>query len=103
MKLISKRFYFLLFAFVLLFPRLIHGQTLFWKNEDPAVLAGELLESMTDEELVGQVLMLGYSGTVPSKAILDWIRDKYIGGVKIFGWNADNIPDMVAGINAMQV
>lgn len=89
-------------ALALLAASGLGAQSRFWDEGAPALLAESIVATMTDEEMVGQVLMYGYNGTIPSKAILDWIENRYIGGVKIFGWNADNIPDMVQGISRMQ-
>jgi beta-N-acetylhexosaminidase len=53
----------------------------------PEVLAAALVDRMSDEEALGQTFMLGWVGAEPSPLILDWIRDRNLGGVKIFGWN----------------
>lgn len=57
---------------------------------------------MTREELLGQVLLLGYLGYEPDEEFLSWIRDRHIGGVKIFGWNVRNTESLAAGIGRMQ-
>ncbi len=57
---------------------------------------------MSNEELLGQVLLLGYLGYSPDAEFLGWIRDRYIGGVKIFGWNVLNAETLAAGIARMQ-
>ena len=61
-----------------------------------------LVSSMSDTELLGQVFMLGYDGTRPSRQFLSWIEDKAIGGVKIFGWNTGNLTELAIGIGEMQ-
>jgi beta-N-acetylhexosaminidase len=53
----------------------------------PSEIAAALLEAMTDEQVLAQTFMLGWVGAEPSPLILDWIRQRNIGGVKIFGWN----------------
>ncbi|MDY7029477.1 MAG: glycoside hydrolase family 3 protein [Spirochaetota bacterium] len=65
-------------------------------------LAEELVEQMDDTELLGQVFLLGYFGRQPSREILEWIREKKIGGVKIFGWNAENLQELGRSIGRMQ-
>jgi beta-glucosidase-like glycosyl hydrolase len=65
-------------------------------------LAGRLVSSMSDEELLGQVCMFGYLGTEPSEAIVKWITEKRIGGVKIFTRNVDGLDSLSAGIRRMQ-
>jgi hypothetical protein len=47
---------------------------------DPAVLAGRIADAMTNEELLGQVLFLGWQGVGPSADILRWIGARGIGG-----------------------
>ncbi len=66
------------------------------------VQATEILQSMDDTELLGQVFLLGYFGRTPSSQILDWITEKNIGGVKIFGWNAENLRDLGRSVEIMQ-
>jgi len=74
----------------------------FYSAGDTAALAGEIVAAMDDEELLGQIFMLGYFGRSPSPEILHWIRDKKIGGVKIFGWNAENLSELGRSIGRMQ-
>lgn len=57
---------------------------------------------MDDEEVLGQVLMIGYTGTSPSRNVLRWIEEKHIGGIKIFGWNVGSLPDLAEGVGRMQ-
>lgn len=61
-----------------------------------------LVESMDDTELLGQIFLLGYFGQSPSEEILRWIEEKKIGGVKIFGWNSESIVDLAKSISTMQ-
>ncbi|MFO7849071.1 MAG: glycoside hydrolase family 3 N-terminal domain-containing protein, partial [Spirochaetia bacterium] len=61
-----------------------------------------LVSSMDDTELLGQIFLLAYTGTSPSDQILSWIEEKQIGGVKIFGWNAENLDRLSEGISTMQ-
>jgi beta-N-acetylhexosaminidase len=53
----------------------------------PRELAAAIEKAMTDEQALAQVFMLGWVGAEPSPLIMDWIRVRNIGGVKIFGWN----------------
>ncbi len=61
-----------------------------------------LASTMSNEELLGQVFMLGYDGDYPSPEILAWIRDHGLGGVKIFGWNATSLRALTKSITLMQ-
>jgi beta-N-acetylhexosaminidase len=58
---------------------------------DPTVLAEQIESAMTDREVLGQVLMFGYPTEGVDPNIINWIHDEGLGGVKIFGWNANNL------------
>ncbi len=64
--------------------------------------ASAIVDSMSDEELLGQVFMIGFTGPGADPVILRWIREKHIGGVKIFGWNGDNLPLLTEASGVMQ-
>src|SRR6056297_1446444 len=64
--------------------------------------AHRILASMSDKELLGQVFLLGYFGRSPSAEILDWIKNKHIGGIKIFGWNAENLQELAQSVGVLQ-
>ncbi len=74
----------------------------FFSEESPGKLAEKLVQQMDDTELLGQVFLLGYFGRQPSREILEWIREKKIGGVKIFGWNAEDLQELGESIARMQ-
>lgn len=74
----------------------------FWDDLPNALLADKLANSMTDQELLGQVFLLGYSGTYPSNAVLDLIRVRKTGGIKIFGWNVESTASLKTAIARMQ-
>lgn len=96
----------LFLLFILLFS--MSGSALLWS--DPGFFADspredlvfQIVESMDDTELLGQVFLLGYYGRRPSREIIEWIRDKKIGGVKIFGWNAEDLRELAQSIGEMQ-
>ncbi len=50
---------------------------------------------MTDQDVVGQLLMVGFQGTEPSKAFLDWLEESRAGGVILFSRNLAD-PEQVA-------
>ncbi|MBN2658121.1 MAG: glycoside hydrolase family 3 protein [Spirochaetales bacterium] len=74
----------------------------FYSEESSGELSEKLLALMTDEEKIGQILMLGYMGDRPSEEIMMWVRDRGIGGIKIFGWNANDLSNLTYTISAMQ-
>jgi beta-N-acetylhexosaminidase len=57
---------------------------------------------MSDEQALAQTFMLGWVGAEPSPLIMDWIRDRNIGGVKIFGWNTEDTMRLARTVGALQ-
>ncbi|MDR2419486.1 MAG: glycoside hydrolase family 3 protein [Treponema sp.] len=68
----------------------------------PDELAVAIVSAMSDEEALAQTFMLGWIGTAPSPLILDWIRQRRVGGVKVFGWNTDDTLALARSIGEMQ-
>lgn len=68
----------------------------------PDELAAAIVSAMSDEEALAQTFMLGWIGTEPSPLILDWIRQRRVGGVKVFGWNTDDTLALAKSISEMQ-
>jgi beta-N-acetylhexosaminidase len=68
----------------------------------PEELAAALIEAMSDEQALAQTFMLGWVGAEPSPLIMDWIRDRNIGGIKIFGWNTGNTRRLAETIGVLQ-
>ncbi len=60
-----------------------------------------LLARMSPEARLGQLFMLSYSGEEPTPLLYAWIRGHGLGGVKIFGWNADDTAKVAASIQAI--
>jgi beta-N-acetylhexosaminidase len=69
---------------------------------DPERVADELLAAMSDEEVLAQTLMFGWVGADPSPLILEWVKKRRIGGIKIFGWNTDDTSRLAAAVGALQ-
>lgn len=57
---------------------------------------------MDDEEILAQLFMVGYPGKAPSTELVTWIQKRGIGGVKIFGWNAEDTEILSATIASLQ-
>ncbi|MDR0289590.1 MAG: glycoside hydrolase family 3 protein [Treponema sp.] len=57
---------------------------------------------MTDDQALAQIFMLGWVGAEPSPLIMDWVRDRNIGGVKIFGWNTEDTMRLARTVGALQ-
>ena len=65
-------------------------------------VAVRAIDSMNDEAILSQVLMVGYRGTSPSESMLRWIGERGLGGVKIFGWNAEDTGILSQAIASLQ-
>jgi beta-N-acetylhexosaminidase len=89
----------LLFLFLL--PALLFPLS-FTDPGEPAELAYRLTAAMTDEQALAQTFMLGWVGAEPSPLIMDWIRQRNIGGVKIFGWNTDDTRKLAETVGVLQ-
>jgi beta-N-acetylhexosaminidase len=70
--------------------------------EEPEILAARILGRMTDEQALAQTFMLGWVGAEPSPLIMDWIRDRHIGGIKIFGWNTEDTQRLAETVGILQ-
>ncbi|WP_319561831.1 glycoside hydrolase family 3 protein [Marispirochaeta sp.] len=89
-----------------LLAALHHGagaETFIWSNRDLAASqAFSMASSMSEEELLGQVFMIGFRGPGADPEILSWIREKHIGGVKVFGWNGEDLEALAGAAGTMQ-
>jgi beta-N-acetylhexosaminidase len=74
----------------------------FTDSGSPEELAAAMEEAMSDEQALAQTFMLGWVGAEPSPLILDWIRDRNIGGIKIFGWNTEDTRRLAETVGALQ-
>jgi len=64
--------------------------------------ARKIAEKMSFSQLAGQVMMIGYAGSVPSPETFRWIRENEVGGIKIFGWNTNDLTVLRNSIEEMQ-
>ena len=65
-------------------------------------LAARLTDAMTDEQALAQTFMLPWVGAEPSPLIMEWVRSRSIGGVKIFGWNTDDTRTLARAVGDLQ-
>jgi beta-N-acetylhexosaminidase len=70
--------------------------------EADATLAAAIVARMSDEEAIGQILMMAYPGEGPGALALDWVGRRALGGVKIFGWNAEDSTKVARAVAAFQ-
>ncbi len=80
----------------------IDGDIDFWSNYPDEELADELVERMSDEELLSQILMFGWAGQEPSVLLNSWVTERGLGSVKVFGWNTDNIQNVAKSVRILQ-
>ncbi|AHH08591.1 Beta-N-acetylhexosaminidase [Borrelia anserina BA2] len=74
----------------------------FWTNEDKEKLIDKIVSQMDNKELLGQMFMISYPGEQITKFVLNFIKKKNLGGIKIFGWNAKNLHKLLDSINKAQ-
>ena len=91
----------LLFS-ILILPAALFSDINFWTETDNDTLLQKLLSEMDDEQMLAQMMLLGYMGGSPSRDIINWISEKDIGGVKIFGWNVGSPESLAESITEMQ-
>ncbi len=89
-------------ALLSVFPILTSAQSDFYTVGTTEKDADALIMSMNNNELLGQIFMIGFFGTTPSSAIISWINERGLGGVKIFGWNVSDLPTLGKTIGAYQ-
>lgn len=70
--------------------------------DDLATHTEEILLRMSPEERLAQMLMIGWPSVEPSPLLMQWINERNIGAVKIFGWNGNNVPELADSISLMQ-
>ncbi len=74
----------------------------FWSDLPDGELADALLREMTPEERVAQLFLVGWPAEGPSDELVDWIERRNIGGVKVFGWNGNNLSQLTSEISRLQ-
>ena len=74
----------------------------FWSDYSSEILAQALVQRMSDSELLAQIFMFGWAGQEPSALLNQWVLDRGLGSVKVFGWNTDDINLVAKSITALQ-
>lgn len=74
----------------------------FWSDYPSQVLARALVQRMTDSELLSQIFMFGWAGQEPSVLLNQWVEERGLGSVKVFGWNTDDINLVAKSIKSLQ-
>lgn len=65
-------------------------------------LAERITDAMTNEELLAQTLMYGWAGLDPSPLVTDWVAERGLGSIKIFGWNTDDTAKVASSVSLLQ-
>lgn len=68
------------------------------KTETLEEKAAKIVDSMTLEQKIGQLLMVGFKGVEKNEEIIDLISNKSVGGVILFDRNMET-PEQVANLN----
>jgi len=68
----------------------------------PQEISAAIESAMSDEQALAQVFMLGWVGEEPSPLIMEWIKTRNIGGVKIFGWNTADTMKLARTVGELQ-
>ena len=75
---------------------------LFWQDLPQEEAIAALLATMSDDALLAQLFLIGWRSEYAEGAIMDWIAKRNIGGVKIFGWNGNNLQTLSTALSQMQ-
>ena len=74
----------------------------FWSNYPHEELADFIVSRLSDEELLAQIFMFGWAGEEPSALLNQWVNDRGLGSVKVFGWNTNNTEQVAKSISSLQ-
>ncbi|MBP3773214.1 MAG: glycoside hydrolase family 3 protein [Treponema sp.] len=74
----------------------------FWSDYPAEALADFLISKMSDEEKLAQMYMFGWAGKEPSLLLNQWVSDRGLGSVKVFGWNTDDTELVAKSIASLQ-
>lgn len=75
----------------------------FWQLAGvPRDQAVELLfQALSPEQRLAQLFMIAYTGTRPGPVVQSWFARQGLGGVKVFGWNAEDTVVLAAAIREL--
>ncbi|HZK20451.1 MAG TPA: glycoside hydrolase family 3 protein [Treponemataceae bacterium] len=74
----------------------------FWTDMPNEQLAHTIVEHMTNEELLAQMLMFGWAGNQVGPLLTSWVKDRELGSVKVFGWDTVDVIDVAKAITFLQ-
>lgn len=100
-RFLIKHKFFLSLIFFTSFQFSLLNSLSFWDNVPSATLAKQIVDEMTDTELLSQTFMFGWAGTEPPELLYQWV-ERGLGSVKVFGWNTDDIHLVAKSITNLQ-
>ncbi len=74
----------------------------FWSdylNED---LSQEITNRMTDSEALAQIFMFGWAGSDVPPLLTQWVTQRELGSVKVFGWDTENEIEVAQAVSFLQ-
>lgn len=101
---LKNKLYIFLFSVFFLFCLIpeSRAESIFWQVNDPQLALKTIMNSLSIEQLAGQVLLLAYPKKRPQETILSQIREWNLGGIKIFGWNGSSLSGLAEDVAKMQ-
>ncbi len=74
----------------------------FYDQVENKKLARQIVEKMSDEELLAQTFMFSWKHQTPGELIIDWVRNTGLGSIKLFGWNTGNSYKLAKAVRQLQ-
>ena len=74
----------------------------FYDDVPDKELALSIIEKMTDEELLAQTFMFGWTGREPDKLAVKWVEESGLGSIKIFGRNTGDSRKLAEAVLLLQ-
>ena len=104
----KKRFFLLSAAFIFIIAVLYADSSPqqklphFYDSVPDKELALSIIKNMTDEELLAQAFMFGWTGQIPGDLIIKWVEESGLGSIKIFGWNTKDSRKLAEAVLTLQ-
>ncbi|GHT49334.1 glycosyl hydrolase [Spirochaetia bacterium] len=73
-------------------------------QSSPAELAAAIVKDMSDADALAQIFMFGWRDIAngPSRLIQEWIINRHLGSIKVFGWNTADTEALARNIGRLQ-
>ncbi len=97
------------FSISIIFSANIFSQTIphdesitFWSNYPNELLAQEITNRMSDDEALAQIFMFGWAGSEVPPLLTQWVTQRELGSVKVFGWDTENEIEVAQAVSFLQ-